>query len=79
MIAKPETTITFRVSSELAEQTRLFAKSSDQRVSEYIRDAVREKNARQIADRMRFLSLRLAAENAKVSQEFDIAAGDGIA
>lgn len=74
-----EKILTFRASLELAEQTRLFAKSVNLPVSAYIRDAVREKNERQIAERMQFLSRRLGAESAQVNQEFEAAAGDGLA
>lgn len=79
MIVHSEKTLTFRASGEFAEQTRMFAKSADLALSEYIRDAVREKNERQIADRMRFLSRRLAAESVRINQEFEVTAGDGIA
>ncbi len=74
-----ETVVTFRASGELVEHAKLFAKSGDQRMSEYIRDAVREKNERNLAQRMRFLSGRLAAESVRVNDELDIAVGDGIA
>ena len=78
-MVETETVVTFRASGELVENAKLFAKSGDQRMSEYIRDAVREKNERNLAQRMRFLSSRLAAESTRVNDEFDMAAGDGIA
>ncbi|MBC7861240.1 MAG: antitoxin of toxin-antitoxin stability system [Burkholderiaceae bacterium] len=67
-------TLTFRASFEFAEQTRFFAKSANLPLSAYISEAVREKNERQIAARMRFLSRRLGAESARVNREFEAAA-----
>ena len=78
-MVETETVVTFRASGELVENAKLFAKSGDQRMSEYIRDAVREKNERNLAQRMRFLSARLAAESTRINDELDMAAGDGIA
>jgi predicted DNA-binding protein len=71
-------TLSFKVPRELAEETRNFAKADQKQVSEYIREAVREKNERMLAERMRFLSQRLAAENNEATQELDSAAGDGL-
>ena len=79
MSVHSEKTLTFRASGAHVEQTRMFAKSADIHLSEYIRNAVQEKNERQIAERMRFLSQRLAAESLRINQEFEAAAGDGIA
>ena len=79
MIVESETTLTFRASIELAEQTRSAAKLADLKVSEFIRDAVREKLQRQTAERMRFLSKHLSAQSAAMTDEFEATAGDGIA
>lgn len=74
-----EKTLSFRAAYDFVEETKRFARSNHQQISQYIRDAVREKNERQLAERMRFLSHRFAAENAELNQEFDVAVGDGIA
>lgn len=79
MIVDSEVTLSFRASGELAENAKLFAKSHDQRISDYIRDAVREKNERNLVQRMRFLSSRLAAQSAETVEEMDMTVGDGIA
>ncbi len=79
MSTEAEKTLSFRVPRDFAEETKRFAESNRQQISQYMRDAVREKNVRQLADRMRFLSHRFAAENAELNLEFDATIGDGIA
>lgn len=74
-----ETVVTFRATGELVEHAKLFAKVNHQRMSDYIRDAVKEKNERNLVERMRFLSKRLASESSRVNDELDMAAGDGLA
>jgi hypothetical protein len=78
MISTAETeTIAFRAPRDFVEETKRFA--GKQPISQYIRDAVREKNERQMAARIRYLSGRLAKESAAVNSEFDETLGDGIA
>ena len=78
MISTAETeTIAFRAPRDFVEETKRFA--GKQPISQYIRDAVREKNERQMTARIRYLSGRLAKESAAVNNEFDETLGDGIA
>jgi hypothetical protein len=78
MISTAETeTIAFRAPRDFVEETKRIA--GKQPISQYVRDAVREKNERQLAERMRYLSGRLAKESASINKEFDEAIGDGIA
>lgn len=68
--------LSFRASQEFVEETRRLA--GDKPLSQYLREAVREKNERAMADRIRYLSKRLAQESAEIADEFDAAAGDGL-
>ena len=77
MIADSERTLSFRAPSSFAEEIKLFA--GDKAVSQYIREAVQEKNERQMAERVRAISARLSAKSAKVNQEMDGSMGDGLA
>lgn len=73
---KQFSSLSFRVPHEFAEETKRLA--GEQPLSQYLRDAVREKNEREMAQRIRFLSGRLSAQSLEVAQEFDDAVGDGI-
>ncbi|WP_151445821.1 antitoxin of toxin-antitoxin stability system [Lacisediminimonas profundi] len=68
--------LTFRAPYEFVEETKRMA--GDKPISQYLREAVREKNEREMAERIRFLSRRLAQESAEIAEEFDDAAGDGL-
>ena len=57
------TTLSFRVGDEFAEQTRSMANNVGLKSSDYIRQAVREKNERVMAERMATLSKELSAEH----------------
>ncbi|SOY67586.1 antitoxin of toxin-antitoxin stability system [Cupriavidus taiwanensis] len=72
------TTLSFRAGEELADQTRALAKASGQKTSDYIRDAVREKNERELASRIAMLSRKLSAKHLVANEEMDGAAGDGL-
>ncbi|SPA43084.1 putative antitoxin protein of the toxin/antitoxin system [Cupriavidus taiwanensis] len=73
------TTLSFRASEELAEQTRALATAAGQKTSDYIRDAVREKNEREMANRIAMLSRKLGAMHLAANEEMDSTAGDGLA
>ena len=47
-------TLSFRVSSELANHTRELAQVLNMPISEYVREAVRDKNVQVLKDRMVF-------------------------
>lgn len=53
------TTLLCRADEGLAEQTRAIAEALGEKTSDYVRDAVREKNERQMAARIAMLSRRL--------------------
>ena len=73
------TTLSFRTEAALAEETTLFAKSAQQNRSDYIEQAVREKNERALAERIAFLSIKLSPQSLSVCEEMDDATGDGLA
>jgi predicted DNA-binding protein len=72
------TTLSFRAPQEFAEQTKRLASLFNLPSSEYLREAVREKNERVLKERMVFLSEALAAQNLAENQAMDAATGDGI-
>lgn len=78
MIGVAETeSLGFRAPREFAEETRRLA--GEQPLSQYLRDAVREKNERELAERMRMLSARLSAKNLAENKSMEGALGDGLA
>ena len=72
-------TVSLKMPQDLVEETERFAKASDKQVSEYIREAVREKNERQLAERITFLAAKFSAEAESMDEEFDATIGDGLA
>lgn len=72
-------TISLKMALEFAEETESFAKASHQQMSEYIKEAVREKNERQLAERIKYLAVKFSAEAETMDAEFDAASGDGLA
>ena len=73
------TTLSFRATSDFAEQTKALARSMQMTSSDYVREAVREKNERALADRLVFLSAQLSVRHLAENQAMDSAAGDGLA
>lgn len=71
-------TISFRASSEFADQTRSLAQLFNMPSSEYLREAVREKNERVLKDRMVFLSRQLSAKQLLENEAMDASSGDGL-
>jgi hypothetical protein len=72
-------TMSFKAHQTFAEETRAWAKTSNKPLSEYIREAVQEKNERELAQRIRLLSERLSAKSLAENQAMDAVIGDGIA
>lgn len=72
-------TLSFRASSEFAEQTKALARVFNMTSSDYVREAVREKNERVLKERMVFLSKTLSAQHLAENQAMDAATGDGLA
>lgn len=71
-------TLSFRASPEFAEQTRSLANLFNMPSSEYLREAVREKNERVLKDRIAYLSKQLSAKHLLENEAMDTAAGDGL-
>ncbi|WP_454725712.1 MULTISPECIES: antitoxin of toxin-antitoxin stability system [Cupriavidus] len=60
-------------------QTREFARRAGMSSSDYVREAVREKNERAMADRIAHLSHQLAARSLAENESMDDSTGDGLA
>jgi predicted transcriptional regulator len=71
-------TLSFRASAELAEQTRELAHAFNMTSSDYVREAVREKNDRSLRERLTFLSRQLSDSNLADNEAFTDAIGDGL-
>jgi Arc/MetJ-type ribon-helix-helix transcriptional regulator len=71
-------TVTFKMAPDMAAETERLARIEHKGMSEYIREAVREKNERQMAERIRFLAAKFSAEAAAMDNEFDATLGDGL-
>ncbi len=72
-------TLSLRVRPEFAEQTKAMASALNMSSSDYVREAVREKNERALKERMAFLSRKLSARHLVENQAMDAATGDGVA
>ncbi len=72
-------TLSFRAPTEFAEQTRALARALSMSASDYVREAVREKNERAIRARMVFLSTHLSPRHLAENQAMDASVGDGLA
>lgn len=72
------TTLSFRAPPEFAEQTRTLAKAMHMTSSDYVREAVREKNERMLKERMVFLSAQLSARHLAENRSMDGSIGDGL-
>ena len=66
------------MSKDFVEQTEACTKATARSFSEYIREAVREKNQRQTADRIKFFVPKFSAEAEAVNEEFDATTGDSL-
>ena len=71
-------TLSFRAPTEFAEQTKTLARTLSMSASDYVREAVREKNERAIRDRMVFLSRQLSAMHLVENLSMDGSLGDGL-
>jgi Arc/MetJ-type ribon-helix-helix transcriptional regulator len=72
-------TLSFRVPVEFAEQTKALAQAARMSSSDYVREAVREKNERALKERMTFLSRQLSVRHLAENQAMDASTGDGLA
>lgn len=71
-------TLSFRAPSDFAEQTKQLASMFNMTSSDYVREAVREKNERALKERMVFLSKQLSAVSLQENEAMDAASGDGL-
>ena len=71
-------TLSFRAAAELAEQTKFLAESAGLYTSDYIREAVREKNDRSMTDRITILSKKLSATHLAFNESIEDTLTDGI-
>jgi hypothetical protein len=70
--------LSFRSPVAFAEQTRAMALSLKMSASDYVREAVREKNERALHARMVFLSQRLSAAHLAENESMDASVSDGL-
>ena len=73
------TTLSFRAPEALTQQTKAMARALSMSASDYVREAVREKNERALKQRMVFLSRQLSAQHLAENQAMDASVGDGLA
>lgn len=72
------TTLSFRASDDLANQTRALANIVGLKSSDYIRQAVREKNEHVMAQRIAALSRELSAEHLAINESLEGSLADGL-
>lgn len=75
----PPRTMSIRVHQAFADETETLAKAPPEQVSAYILEAVREKNERELARRIRVLSKRQSARNLAENKSMEGALTDRIA
>ena len=71
-------TLSFRAGEDLAEQTRALAATVGLKSSDYMREAVREKNERVTAQRIAQFSKELAAEHLAFNDAVEDSLADGL-
>ena len=71
-------TLSFRAPASLAEQTKALAQALNMSSSDYVREAVREKNERAMKARLVFLSKQLRTQTLEENQAMDASSGDGL-
>ena len=71
-------TLSFRAGDEFAEQTRALASLLGLKSSEYIRQAVQEKNEQVMAQRMAMLSKALSADHLSLNESLGDSLEDGL-
>ena len=71
-------TLSFRAGDEFAEQTRTLANMLGLKSSDYIRQAVREKNEQVMAQRMAMLSKALSVDHLILNESLEDSLEDGL-
>ncbi len=72
------TTLSFRAAEDFAALTKSLASALSMSASDYVREAVREKNARALKERMVFLSKTLSTGHLAENLAMDRSTGDGL-
>lgn len=72
-------TLSFRAPTEFAEETKALANAFNMSSSDYVREAVREKNERLLKERMIFLSKNLSTRHLAENEAMDATVRDGLA
>jgi hypothetical protein len=70
-------TLSFRTTDEFIVTTQTFAEMIGLKNSEYVRQAVLEKNERVMREHLTALSQKLSAKHQALNEAFDDATGDG--
>ena len=73
-----DTTLSFRATADFAELTQAMATALGVTRSDYVREAVREKNERALKERMKFLSRKLSAGHLAENLSMDASTEDGL-
>jgi hypothetical protein len=71
-------TLSFRAGDDFVEQTTTSALLAGLRKSDYVREAVREKNERTMAEHIAALSRELAAEHLAFNDSIEGSLNDGL-
>lgn len=71
-------TLSFRADHDFSEQTRALASTLGLKSSDYIRQAVSEKNAQVMAQRIAALSQELAADHLSFNESLEGSIADGL-
>ncbi|WP_179401923.1 antitoxin of toxin-antitoxin stability system [Burkholderia guangdongensis] len=72
------TTLSFRAGDDFVEETRKSATLAGLKSSDYIREAVREKNERMMAERIAMLSRQLSAKHLAFNESVEDTLADGL-
>ncbi len=72
-------TMSFRAGDDFVEKTRSLAEFFGIKSSDYIREAVQEKNERVMADRIAMLSRKLSAKHLEFNKSMEETLKDGLA
>ena len=72
-------TLSFRAGDAFVAETRTLAEQAGLKCSDYIREAVREKNERMMAERIAALSRKLSAKHLAENQAIEGTIADGLA
>ena len=71
-------TLSFRAGKEFFEETRNLASLAGLKNSDYIREAVREKNERMMGERIAMLSRKLSAKHLAFNKSIEDTLADGL-